>query len=414
VEPRVSLVTLGVLGILSEFAEFEREKIKARTRDGIASRARVVGKPWGEPAYGYERGADGHWTVNAREAAIARRIFTERVEHGRSYNAIGTLLNREGVPTRRGANWAANTVRKLLTSAHVLGRFHHGGQWYEGKHPAIVDADTWTAAQALAEVGAKFAPSSGGRRPSRHLFVGGLLRCAECGEAMLPRSDGDAYLCRTNKMLKGAGSCSMGKLDRATIERAVLALFERSFHDFAETRAHVATDLAAQLEEASAQLDEAKRESAEKAAQRARVERDYLSGELSAASHDRLSARLDEEQAGAKAQRDRLAANVKAIRETLDSTDSEHEALARLSELRQAIDKRVRSAEEQGDVRALRAALSQLFVAVYVTPDGQVALEPRESNIDPLADPLPHYVPLRAAIPFATRKTSVHGSGVPL
>jgi DNA invertase Pin-like site-specific DNA recombinase len=70
-------------GILAEFAEFEREKGRARTRAGISSRA-TSGKPWGSPAFPYRKLADGHWEPNPAEVPVARRIVQERVKEGRS------------------------------------------------------------------------------------------------------------------------------------------------------------------------------------------------------------------------------------------------------------------------------------------------------------------------------------------
>jgi len=61
----------------------------------------------------------------------------------------------------------------------------------KGRHEPIITEELWDQAQAPA-VGSKFAPSRGGRRPARHLFTGGLLRCLLYGEAMLPRSPATA------------------------------------------------------------------------------------------------------------------------------------------------------------------------------------------------------------------------------
>ena len=102
------------------FAAWERRKIKARTRRGIAARSRT-GLPWGEPGTGYAKGDDGHWIERPAESAVARRIYRLRVDDGLSYNAIAKLLNDENVPTRRGSRWTATVVRRLITSRHVLG-----------------------------------------------------------------------------------------------------------------------------------------------------------------------------------------------------------------------------------------------------------------------------------------------------
>jgi DNA invertase Pin-like site-specific DNA recombinase len=57
--------------VLFAVAEFERELIIERTSSNIGARARS-GKPWGEPVYGYRRGAGGHWTIDHSDSAIPR------------------------------------------------------------------------------------------------------------------------------------------------------------------------------------------------------------------------------------------------------------------------------------------------------------------------------------------------------
>ena len=185
-------------GMLSLFGDFERRRIAERVRDGIASRSRS-GKPWGEPSYGYRTGKDG-WVVNASEERIARRIFRLRAQQALSYSGIARKLNGEGVKTRRGAKWTASVVQRLLSGRAVLGEFNHAGEWHRGSHEPIIDPATWEAAQAIGEQESKFTPRGGGGPvPKRHLFVRGFLRCGICGEAMLPRADGDRYVCRTRK-----------------------------------------------------------------------------------------------------------------------------------------------------------------------------------------------------------------------
>lgn len=162
------------------FAAWERRKIRARTKKGIAARARS-GKPWGEPGYGYDKRADGHWQENRAEASIARCVHAEVVERGASYNAVAKQLNRDGIPTRRGTRWTATVVRRIATSRHVLGEFEHNGEWHQGQHPPIVELSTWEAAQQIAARNARYAPKGGGGRlPKRNVFVrgSGAARCA--------------------------------------------------------------------------------------------------------------------------------------------------------------------------------------------------------------------------------------------
>lgn len=92
--------------VLAAAAEYERDLIGARTREGMAQR-RAEGVHVGRPR------------VLSRE--VLDRITTERAA-GRSLRAIADGLNADAVPTAHGgAKWHASTVRGVLTSTAVAG-----------------------------------------------------------------------------------------------------------------------------------------------------------------------------------------------------------------------------------------------------------------------------------------------------
>lgn len=211
-----------------------------------------------------------------------------------------------------------------------------------------------------------------------------MLRCGVCFEAMLPRSDGDRYACRSNVQLGGAGTCPMPHRKREEIDRAGLGFFERAFLDLDATREMMEVDLAARLDEIEAELHRATREAAEKSAHTARVENDYLAGELTGETYERLTQRLTGELAAAEAERDRLSAHADELRDSGRALDSEGDALQRLAELRASVLDRKRSAEQTTDVEALRAAMHQAFSALYLSLDGVIAgCEQRDSTSPP-------------------------------
>jgi site-specific DNA recombinase len=93
-------------GILDQLAKFERAKAAERTRRGRLRKARegkVVAVR--SPRYGFKFNAarDGY-EVNEEKMAVVRRIFRE-VADGTTLRAIALKLQREGVPTPRGAKF---------------------------------------------------------------------------------------------------------------------------------------------------------------------------------------------------------------------------------------------------------------------------------------------------------------------
>lgn len=359
--------------LLSAIAEFERDLIVERTSAAITSRARTTGKPWGStPKYGYSKGDDGHWSVEQSEAVVVQRIFREHVEQARSYSAIARSLNADGVPSRKRKQWTATVVRRILTSRHVLGYFAHGEEWIQGQHPPIIDEATWQSSQTLAMRRTKYAPKGAGRKPARHVFVEGMARCGICGAAMLPRSDGDVYVCRTRKATGGAETCPMPPIKRALVETAALRIFERIALDVDATRQNIAAQIDSRLAEIEAHTDRAWRDVVEKRNHVARVETDYLSGELPIKQYVPLHERLVNEQAAVEAEHAALVANADAVRATGANLDAEHETLQRLATLRAHVATKVTSARDlakvTGDVGALRAAIGNVFEAVIIRP----------------------------------------------
>ena len=174
----------GILqtGILAEFAACERRKIKARTKEGIASRARTSGKPWGAPKYGYRRTASGDGNQTRREASSCSASSGCGVEHGMAKVAIARQLTREGVPTRKGAGWSATVVSNVLSGREGLGEFHHGGEFHRGRHERADRRAQWTAAQALDEQSRKYAPSP---RTAAHRGICSSAAC--CAAAAVRR-----------------------------------------------------------------------------------------------------------------------------------------------------------------------------------------------------------------------------------
>lgn len=359
--------------LLSAIAEFERELIIGRVTDGIGGRART-GKPWGEPAYGFARGDDGHWTANPAERSIVERIFDLYISSGLTYNGIAALLTPDGVPTRRGSKWTATVVKRILSHPAAVGQYVHKGEVYDGKHDGIVSESLWAAARARADRGSKYAPRGAGRLPKRHLFVRGHLRCGGCGDpldgpAMLPRSSSDSedvYVCRTDKL--DSTACPVPPISRAAVDSAALSLFERVALDVEATRDALAASRDEQITVVQAQADRASREIAELTSQLARVERDYLADELGGAAYTRLLTRIEPELEAAQAEHERLTRKAEEVRDAALALDVEGEALRRLAELRAGVAGRVNAAAGTGDIDALRASIGAVFERFVIRP----------------------------------------------
>lgn len=129
------------LTMFAAIAELEASQITERVMSGKRQKATDGGYN-GAPAplgYDYE---DGIFTVNEAEADTVRRIYSEFLEGGK-LAGIARRLNEDQVPTKRGGQWYAGTVRKILLNGFHAGLAQYEDHEADGDHPAIVDIDTY-------------------------------------------------------------------------------------------------------------------------------------------------------------------------------------------------------------------------------------------------------------------------------
>jgi site-specific DNA recombinase len=228
-EGDVSELHVGLRGTMN--ALYLRD-LAQKVRRGQRGRVEA-GKNPGGICYGYrsapqlgERGelVRGIRTIDERQAEVVRRIFAQFIA-GATPIDIAATLNAEGVPAPRGGIWRSGTIRGhgpratgILRNPIYAGRVTWNRQTFvrdpdTGKRVprvtpaearvsvqdaalAIVDAETWSQAQArLSAVGKPGAgPGKRGRRP-KHLLAG-LVVCATCG-GQFGLHGADRFRCRT-------------------------------------------------------------------------------------------------------------------------------------------------------------------------------------------------------------------------
>lgn len=196
--------------IKATIAEYEREKIKQRLtrgrRNSVKSGNILI---QGRPPYGYvAKIIDAKRTleIDPEEAAVVRLIFacyTIGDEMGKrlSISAIAEKLSGLGVLTPADKNeitskkqsrgqWHESSVRQILKNETYAGIWYYrkktvinGKQtrrpkkdWIPVEVPAIVNHDTWNAAQALLKENAK---RSGHGRKYNYLLAG-HIKCGKC------------------------------------------------------------------------------------------------------------------------------------------------------------------------------------------------------------------------------------------
>lgn len=197
---------IAMIGILSVFAQLEREKIKERMTMGREARAKKgLYSPSKNILIGYDY-IDGLLQVNSYEKMIVNEVFDLFVA-GTPIRTIANLLNERGLNHHYG-DWNDRTVSRILINRHYIGEVKYQKKWYKGVHTPIVEIGKFNKAQEMLKYRAESYHSS-----NKHSsYLGGLIWCKRCGaryhpKAAKPRKDGTVikkYKCysRSKRMPK--------------------------------------------------------------------------------------------------------------------------------------------------------------------------------------------------------------------
>ena len=141
------------LNVLLSFAQFEREVTGERIRDKIAASKKKGMWMGGNVPLGYDA-SERTLVVNPAEAETVRRIFALYREFG-CVRRVKEEADRLGLRTkhsttasgteRGGKSFSRGHIYHLLSNPIYIGQIAHKGQLYPGQHPALIDAETWTA-----------------------------------------------------------------------------------------------------------------------------------------------------------------------------------------------------------------------------------------------------------------------------
>ncbi len=166
----------AMVGILSVFAQLEREQIKERMQIGRDAKAKAgYYRGGGELPTGYDR-KDGLLVVNEFEAAQVRELF-RRYIGGEYMKTIIDDMNARGLHTRAG-KWNRQKARKVLQNPLYIGKFRHMGEIYDGIHEPIITPEEFAEAEKITAI-RKQHPHGNGETEQN--LLSGLIYCRRCG-----------------------------------------------------------------------------------------------------------------------------------------------------------------------------------------------------------------------------------------
>ncbi len=135
-----------VMDIIQRIAQLESEQIGERVYMGMSQKAKVGPGILGFHApLGYEV-SEGQLVPEEREANLVREIF-DRCREGRTLEEIASDLNAGGHRTKRGTEWTAVKVHRIVHNPVYAGFLRWDGILRRAEHPAIVPVETFNEAQ---------------------------------------------------------------------------------------------------------------------------------------------------------------------------------------------------------------------------------------------------------------------------
>ena len=185
----------AMIGILSVFAQLERENIKERTMLGRTERAKEglwVGA--GRPPIGYGY-IDGSLIVDEYEAMQVRKIFELYIK-GWGEESIRRYLMKKGYTMKYGS-WgdsSTHTIYRIIQNRVYAGEVSFDKEYFPGKHEPIVDGKVFATANKLYE-------KRKGQKRTPKYFLSDTLYCKQCGERyIIDTKNGKAYyICKNRK-----------------------------------------------------------------------------------------------------------------------------------------------------------------------------------------------------------------------
>ncbi|WP_254548656.1 recombinase family protein [Catellatospora tritici] len=215
--------------MLGVFAEFEREIIIDRVRNGMERKA-AKGKWTGGPVpYGYQLDRVLDIPVpDQAEAAVVRQIFTAYAQTRVGTRAIATALNQRGIRTKTGKPWSGYTIGRMLANRIYLGEKVFGDINVPAAHEPIINPDLFDEVQQIMSTRGEPGSRRAASNSDYDYDLTGLITCPACGLKYIGtsaqgRSRTYRYYTCVSRIRYGSHGCDAPRLPAEEIDQAVFA-----------------------------------------------------------------------------------------------------------------------------------------------------------------------------------------------
>lgn len=171
----------AMIGILSVFAQLEKDQITERFTMGRIGRAKAGLYHGGSTIpLGYDY-IDGKLVINEYETMQVKTLF-EMFLKGYSLCSIRDYMHKKGYKTKYG-NWTSSaSVLQIIKNSIYIGKVKFKGIEYEGQHKPIINLDDFNKVQELIKTQHEDKKNSSQKTPFRQSYLlSSLLYCKRCG-----------------------------------------------------------------------------------------------------------------------------------------------------------------------------------------------------------------------------------------
>lgn len=216
-----------ILGAMAKKESDDKKRRIKRKHLELAKNGQPLG---GFRPYGYEyHPKKKRLTINKREAAIVRQIFTRFADEGWSLKQLSHDLNDRGIVGALGKRqWHSNHVARMIDNPGYAGYRHYRGELTRGTWTPIVAEDLWRRAETRRKATKARTPAE--KRVGKGTNTLSSLLYCKCGAPMWRNThasngtDKSSYECSKSKTKK-RGDCTAGGVGATRIETGVAQQF---------------------------------------------------------------------------------------------------------------------------------------------------------------------------------------------
>lgn len=173
----------AMIGILSVFAQLEREQIKERMemgRIGAAKEGRWRGGSGVPIGYTYTAGDEGILKIDPYEAMQIKELYDLWLQ-GISTNEICKRFRAKGYTTKYGGWSYAGSIPSIITNPVYIGMQRYDGKVFPGLQEPIITQEVYDA--AVADLERRRSQMSDNQRIAWRgkSLLSGLIFCGQCG-----------------------------------------------------------------------------------------------------------------------------------------------------------------------------------------------------------------------------------------